>query len=160
MTDEAAFPYVIRWAKAHEWESAMQMIWRTFLKFEGKDYSEEGIRNFFEFVTDDGLRESFLRGEYQLMVALDGEEIIGAGSIRNHNHLSLLFVDEAYHRQGVGRRLMDGLCEYLKNEEGEHTMTLQAAPYAVEFYKKIGFFVIRPEAEIAGIRVTAMAKNF
>ena len=47
---EAGQPVVVRWAKEEEWAPAMQMVWRTFLKFEGRDYTEEGIKNFFDFI--------------------------------------------------------------------------------------------------------------
>ncbi len=151
-------PYQVRWAKQEEWKPTMEMIWRTFLKFEGNDYTEEGIRNFFDFITDVNLYKSFLKGDYQLMVAVDGEKIVGAGSVRNRNHLSLLFVDENYHRRGVGRALMDGLCDYLRMEEGEHYMSLKAAPYAVNFYRKLGFRAVTEEQEYSGIRVTSMEK--
>ena len=60
---EAGQPVVVRWAKEEEWAPAMQMVWRTFLKFEGRDYTEEGIKNFFDFITDDNLYEGFLRGK-------------------------------------------------------------------------------------------------
>lgn len=152
--------YVVRWANEKEWAPAMRMIWRTFLKYEGKDYTKEGIRHFYDFITDDDLYVSFLKGEYQMMVALYGGEVIGAGSIRNKNHLSLLFVDENYHHMGVGSAILGKLCEYLKTETGERTMSLQAAPYAVNFYKKLGFRTVRPETEYSGIRVTAMEKEF
>lgn len=152
--------YSVRWARENEWVPSMQMIWRTFLKFEGRDYTEEGIQNFLDFITDDKLYAAFLRGEYQLMVALDGGKVIGAGSIRNRNHLSLLFVDENYHRRGVGRTLINSLCTYLKEQPGERYMSVQAAPYAVNFYRRLGFRAIRPEQEISGIRVTAMEKIF
>lgn len=152
------FPFQIRWAKKEEWKPAMEMIWETFLKFEGNDYSEEGIRNFFEFITDDNLYISFLRGSYQVMVAVDGEKIIGAGSVRNGNHLSLLFVDEAYHHKGIGRTLLDALCRYLKEEAGESSMTLKAAPYAVNFYRRLGFKDVGSEQVYSGIRVTPMEK--
>ncbi len=150
----------IRWAERKDWKPAMTMIWRTFLKFEGQDYTEEGIQNFFEFITDDTIYRSFLLGTYQMLVALDGGKIIGAASIRNRTHLSLLFVDEDYHRQGVGSSLMNQLCQYLKEEEGENYMSLKAAPVAVEFYKKLGFRIVSPEEEISGIRVTSMEKFF
>ncbi len=155
---EAAISYEVRWAKTDEWAPAMKMIWKTFLKYEGKDYSEEGIRNFFEFITDDDLYVSFLKGDYQMMVALDDERVIGAASIRNYNHLSLLFVDEEYHHRGVGSKLMTRLCDYLKREAGEKYMSLYAAPYAVNFYRKLGFRTVRPEGEYSGIRVTSMEK--
>lgn len=153
-------PYEIRWAREEEWSPAMKMIWRTFLKFEGKEYTREGIKNFFDFITDDDLHAAFLRGEYRMMVALDGETVIGAGSIRSRNHLSLLFVEEAYHRRGVGSAILMKLCDYLEKEAGERFMSLKAAPYAVDFYRKLGFMVIRPEEEYSGIRVTSMEKLF
>ena len=56
----AGMSYEIRWARDSEWSTTMKMIWRTFLKFEGQDYTQEGIRNFFEFITDDDLYISFL----------------------------------------------------------------------------------------------------
>ncbi|MGN0402424.1 MAG: GNAT family N-acetyltransferase [Acetatifactor sp.] len=159
-TGENKQPYEIRWAKKEEWSPAMKMIWRTFLKFEGNDYTREGIRNFFKFITDEDLFQAFLKGEYLMLVALDRGRVIGAGSIRNKNHLSLLFVDEEYHRRGVGREIMTRLCRYLKEEAGERYMTLKAAPYAVNFYKKLGFMAVRPEEEYSGIRVTSMEKVF
>lgn len=152
--------YEIRWAREDEWAPAMKMIWRTFLEYDGKDYTEEGVRNFFEFITDDSLYRSFLKGDYQMMVALQGGEMVGAGSLRNCNHLSLLFVDGAHHRKGVGSAILNGLCDYLRDEAGERYMSLRAAPYAVEFYKKLGFRTVRPEEEYAGIRVTTMVKVF
>lgn len=95
-----------------------------------------------------------------MMVAVERDKIIGVASVRNRNHLSLLFVDEAYHRRGVGSRLMDAFCSYLKEEEGERYMSLAAAPYAVDFYRKIGFCAVSPEREVGGIRVTSMEKYF
>lgn len=150
--------YDVRWARENEWAPAMKMIWKTFLKFEGRDYTQEGIKNFFDFITDDDLYVAFLKGTYRMMVALDGERVIGAGSIRNRNHLSLLFVDEDYHHMGVGSALLAGLCEYLKSEAGECYISLKAAPYAVNFYRKQGFRTVKPEEEYSGIRVTAMEK--
>ncbi len=152
--------YEFRWAMEEEWKPAMQMIWRTFMKYEGKDFTEEGIQSFFDFITDDELYVSFLKGEYRLMVALDAGVIIGAGSIRNGNHLSLLFVDGAYHHKGVGSTILSKLCDYLKTEAGERFMSLQSAPYAVNFYQKQGFRAVCPEMEYSGIRVTPMEKVF
>ena len=151
--------YEFRWAREEEWKPAIKMIWRTFMKYEGEEYTKEGIKNFFDFITDEELYLSFLKGEYLLMVALDRGNIIGVGSVRDKNRLSLLFVDEAYHCRGVGSTLLKRLCDYLL-EAGEKYMSLQAAPYAVNFYRKQGFRVVKPEIEFSGIRVTPMEKVF
>ena len=39
-------------------------------------------------------------------------------------------------------------------------MSLKASPYAVNFYRRLGFRVVKPEEEYSGIRVTAMEKVF
>lgn len=150
----------IRWAKQEEWKPAMTMIWKTFLKFEGKEYSREGIRNFFDFITDDNLYRSFLKGLYQMVVAVDGDRVVGVATVRNGHHLSLLFVDEEYHRQGIGSAMLTMFCKYLKEEAGEHFMSLKAAPSALEFYRKLGFRLLGPEEDYSGIRVFSMEKTF
>ncbi len=153
-------PYTIRWALPDDWDPAMDMVWKTFLQFEGKDYAQEGIDNFDTFIHDGSLRRMFLKGCYQMLIALDGGRVVGMASVRNGNHLSLLFVDEAYHHRGIGSALLGRLCRYLADEAGEHSLTLTAAPYAVDFYKKLGFYAVRPEEQFSGIRVTSMEKFF
>lgn len=152
------FPYEIRWIRPEEWDETVKMIWRTFMKFEAKDYSLQGIKNFDAFLNDGELYSWYLQGKYHMMVALDGERIVGEVSVRSGNFISLLFVEEAYHRRGIGRELIRQMGEYLKNERKEIYMSVKAAPYAVGFYKKLGFRVSRPEEEVAGIRVTSMEK--
>lgn len=156
---EEELPYQIRWAGAEDWTPAMNMIWKTFVKFEGPVYTAEGIRNFLDFITDEELFHSFLQGKYLMLVATDNDRIIGAASVRDGNHLSLLFVDEKYHYQGVGSSLMSRFCHFLKYEAGEEDITLKAAPYAVEFYRKIGFWATGPEEHYSGIKVTPMRKR-
>ena len=158
--EQSEFPYKIRWARVEEWEPMMKMVWRTFLRFEAKDYTDEGIHNFLDFITDEKLFHSFLRGDYQVMVATDDNRVVGMASVRNRNHLSLLFVDEPYHRRGIGRELLNRFCEYLEKEEGEPYMSVKAAPYAVKFYQKLGFRAVSPEEQVGGIRVTSMEKHF
>ncbi|MGN0431280.1 MAG: GNAT family N-acetyltransferase [Lachnospiraceae bacterium] len=152
------FPYEIRWAEEKDWSATMNMIWRTFLRFEAGDYTSEGIANFKDFITDDHLYQMFLNGAYPMLVALDEGKIIGQISVRNGNHISLLFVDEAYHKKGIGRELVKRMAVFLKKERHQLFMTVQAAPYAVGFYRRVGFRANAPEEEYSGIRVTSMEK--
>lgn len=151
-------PYEVRWARPEEWTSAMNMIWKTFLKFEGDVYSPEGVRNFWDFITDRELLKSFLAGDYLMLVAIAEGAVIGAATVRDGNHLSLLFVEENYHYHGVGRALMDNMCHYLKSQAGWRTMTLKSSPYAVGFYERLGFEATGPEEHYSGIQVTPMEK--
>ncbi len=148
--------YQIRSAYRNEWDDAMALAWKTFLRFEADCYTMEGIRNFEDFITDTTLHRMFIMGSYQMFVALDGQKIVGMITLRNNAHISLLFVDEKYHRQGIGSALVEYLREYLLSEAGVDRVTVNAAPYGVAFYHKIGFTDLGPEEKKGGIIYTPM----
>ncbi len=155
-----SFPYQIRFALRDEWEKAMALIWKTFLVFEAPDYPPEGVKSFESFITDPTLKRMFEMGAYQMLVAIYEKQIIGTITLRDRTHISLLFVDEKYHRLGVGTALVENLCEYLLNEEGENKVTVNASPYGLDFYHKLGFNDMGPETCADGIRYTPMEIKF
>jgi len=148
--------FIYRPANASEWNECMELAWRTFLKFEAEQYTPEGVENFKEFVTDDTLETMFHKGVYQVFVALENDQIVGVISIRNVSHISLLFVDEHYHKNGVGRGLIEYVREYMISELGQNVVTVNAAPYAYGFYHKMGFIDRGLETTTDGITYTPM----
>ena len=90
--------YQIRSAYRDEWDDAMALAWKTFLRFEADVYSPEGVKHFEDFITDTTLHRMFIMGAYQMFVALDRNKIVGMITLRNSTHISLLFVDEKYRR--------------------------------------------------------------
>lgn len=149
---------LVRKAERDEWEEAMALAWRVFQKFDAKDYTEEGVNSFLNFISDNGLYKMFITGEYKLFVAESGGKIVGVSSLRMRNHISLLFVDEKFHHIGVGRKLIDFMMDYLQNEENLNYCTVNAAPYAMGFYHKLGFKDLGAEQESEGITFTPMRK--
>lgn len=152
--------YQIRSAYRDEWEDAMALAWKTFLQFEADVYSAEGVQNFENFITDATLHRMFIMGAYQMFVALDRGRIVGMITLRDSKHISLLFVDARYHRQGIGRALVRCLTEYMAKEMGIHQVTVNASPYGVGFYHRVGFRDLRPEEEKDGIIYTPMELKF
>lgn len=151
--------YTFRMAVEKDWEPAMKLAWETFLIFEAQEYGEEGIESFRDFISDQRLKNMFLKGEYQMMVALHEEKVIGFITVRNRSHISLLFVNKKYHRQGIGSILIEKMGEYLITEVGVDYMTVDSAPYALEFYHKLGFWDLAPQQKKNGIIYTSMKKN-
>ena len=143
---------VIRQAVMADWEETMAMTWKTFLKFEAKDYGLEGVNSFRNFISDPLLRRMFLLGTYHMYVATYNEKIVGMVSLRDKNHISLLFVDEAYHKKGIGRKLVETIGNF-------SNITVNAAPYGLAFYKKIGFFSTSPLIINDGIKYISMKKK-
>ena len=157
---DEVFPYVVRFAKQEEWDEAMQLAWDTFLEFEARDYTREGIRSFEDFISDATLKRMFGMGVYQMFVAYSQDKIVGMITLRNETHISLLFVDKKWHRHGVGRALINHLCDYLQNEMGRDKVTVNSAPYGIGFYHKLGFEDLGPEMQKEGIRYTPMQRSF
>ncbi len=149
-------PYEIRFASRDEWEEAMGLAWKTFLEFEADDYTPEGVRSFEDFITDSRLKKMFVLGTYQMIVAFDQGKMIGMITLRNEIHISLLFVDRCYHRNGVGRALILKMADYVKTELGKKRLTVNASPYGVEFYHRLGFKDLGPEKQQDGIIYTPM----
>ena len=149
-------PYEIRFACQNEWEEAMGLAWKTFLEFETNDYPLEGIRSFEDFITDSGLKRMFDMGKYQMMVAFDQGKMIGMITLRNEMHISLLFVDERYHRHGIGRALIQKMADYVKSELGKSRLNVNSSPYGVGFYHRVGFRDLGPEKQQDGIIYTPM----
>lgn len=147
---------MVRCAYHSDWDGAMKLAWDTFVSFDAPDYSREGIENFRKFVNDEMLRNMFLAGHYQLFVATEGERYVGMLSLREKKHISLLFVDEMYHRHGIASALLTFVCKYALTEEGVEKLTVNSSPYAVGFYHKKGFRDLQSETVADGIRYTPM----
>ena len=131
--------YTIEPCTKKQWDDATELAFRVFMKYEAKEYGQKGIDSFAGFLTSPSLEKLFKAGKYIVYVAVMDDNIIGVISLRSGNHLSLLFVDERYHRQGVGKELIKTMQDYLLRETDYQTMTVNASPYGIPFYETMGF---------------------
>jgi ribosomal protein S18 acetylase RimI-like enzyme len=143
-------------AEPEDWEEAMELAWRTFLKFEAPGYSEEGILNFLNLISGEKLYRMYLNGSVKLFVAKKDGKIVGMGALRSLNHISLLFVDKAYHRQGIGRELVRALQREAFKSTQSCRITVNSAPYAIGFYETLGFIKTQELAKADGIEFLPM----
>ncbi|MGN1160514.1 MAG: GNAT family N-acetyltransferase [Lachnospiraceae bacterium] len=148
--------YICRAAYRDEWQEAMGLAWRVFLRFDAADYPEEGVKSFYNFVTDSALQRMFIVGSYQMFCAFENGKMVGMITLRESEHISLLFVDGAHHKKGIGTKLVDEVRNYILTEVGGSRITVHSSPYAVNFYHKLGFRDLAPEQEADGIRFTPM----
>lgn len=148
--------YEYRAAHADEWQDAMGLAWRVFLKFVAPGYGERGVNSFRDFVTDNELYHMFLTGSYHLFGAFDAGRLIGMITLRSGHHISLLFVDEKYQQRGVGAALVDIVGQFAGRKPGEGRLTVNAAPDAVGFYHRVGFLDTDTEQLADGIRYVPM----
>ena len=139
MTLKDGTTYTIIPCPADRWDDATELAFRVFLKYEAKEYGEKGTDSFARFLSSTTLEKLFRTGRYIVYTAMKGNDIIGLASLRSGNHLSLLFVDEAYHRQGIASELIKTIQDYLLKETQYQTLTVHSSPYGIPFYERMGF---------------------
>lgn len=135
----------IREIKEEELSSALDLVWKVFLKYEAPSYPNEGIEEFRSF-----LNSSEEISKLNIYACFKDEEIIGVIAIRE-SHISLFFVDDKYHRIGIGRKLFDHIRSIVSQ-----AITVNSSPYAVEVYHKLGFTDTDKEQMTNGIIYTPM----
>ena len=140
-------PYPVRRLRAGEIPDALALIWNVFLQFEAPEYSAEGIASFRASLEDEErIRNMTFYG------AFDGKKLVGVLCMRAPQHIAGFFVDAAYHRRGIGRTLF----ETMRQDYDRQVFTVHSSPYAVGFYRRLGFVSTQPEQITDGLRYTPM----
>ena len=148
--------YQYRRLGAEDLADAMQLVWDTFLKFEAPDYSEDGIREFKDFIDLTSITEKLIRSELLFWGCFDPTGIVGVIALRDPCHITLLFVHEDHQRRGIARSLFKTALEHYENRDKTLTVTVNSSPYATEAYRHLGFVETDTEQLINGIRFTPM----
>jgi RimJ/RimL family protein N-acetyltransferase/GNAT superfamily N-acetyltransferase len=138
---------IVRSLTEREKPAACELAWKVFLKYEAPEYSQEGINEFRNTLDN----KDFI-GRMRFYGAFQHEKLVGTLAMRQPQHISLLFVDEEYHKKGIGRKLF----ERMKQDYEKQEFTVNSSPYAVEAYKHLGFVPTGTEQTVNGIRFIPM----
>lgn len=147
--------WTIRRVRPEEIEAAMDLALRTFEVFEAPVYGSEGSAAFRKFVMDPKTLWAYRIGASWMWGCFAGDTLIGMVGMRRQKHIELVFVEERYHKKGIGRALMEAAFTECR-EKGIKRITLNSAPYAYGFYYSLGFQNTGLEQTIDGIQFTPM----
>jgi len=131
-----------------EIQTAFELAWIVFSKFEAPDYSEDGVKEFYRSIHD----HQFLN-TLRVYGAFENNDIVGTiATCNNGNHIALFFVSESFQRQGIGKALFAQACQ--DNSSGK--ITVNSSPCAVPIYHQLGFTNLDGEQVVNGLRFTPM----
>ena len=123
------------------------LVARTFNEFIAPEFSEEGVEEFFKYANPRAFKKRLESG-YLAMVAEIQGKLAGMIEVKANNHISMLYVDKAFHRNGVARGLIKNVMHVLSKSSD---VTVNSSRYAVPFYEKLGFIQFEEEKIIYGV---------
>jgi putative acetyltransferase len=103
----------------------------------GDDYSEEQQEAWAASADDEEQFGRRLAGELTLIATLHNSPV-GFASLKNNNHIDMLYVHPNAAGRGVGSVLCDAL-EKLAGARGTKSLTVDASDNALDFFRKRGY---------------------
>ena len=154
---EKSFQLEYKEIKQEELPETLELVHKVFDEFEAPYYSEEGIASFYKFIDINNMSEQYSNGSLYFYGCFVNDIIVGMIAVKDFVHISLLFVDKHYHRQGIARSLFDHIIQICKEKNPSLKMiTVNSSPYAVDVYHKLGFSNVSSEQVVDGIKFTPM----
>jgi ribosomal protein S18 acetylase RimI-like enzyme len=92
---------------------------------------------------EQGVRAFLAKGYVYHLAAIDGE-LAGFIAVRERSHVYSLYVDKAFHRRGVARRLWEEARDAALGPGHPGAFTVNASNHAVPFYAALGFVPTAP----------------
>jgi putative acetyltransferase len=103
----------------------------------GDDYSEPQQEAWAALADDEEAFGKKLAGELTLIATIQNSPV-GFASLRNNDHIDMLYVHPSVAGQGVGAMLCDAL-EKLAGARGTKLLSVDASDNALEFFRKRGY---------------------
>lgn len=147
---------ICRPVEAGEEAEICRLVERVFMEFVAPGYPPEGVAEFMSVVDAEKMRRRASAGNL-FFVALAEGRLAGMIEVRGPCHVALLFVDKAFHRRGMARRLLEtALSRCLEMRPDVKVVTVNSSPNAVPVYDRLGFQPTGPEEFQSGMFFTPM----
>lgn len=122
-------------------------------------YTPQGKSEFRKYTESEAFLERIDQGHF-VIIAVREDVLIGMIEMRENNHVSLLFVAEAFQRQGVSRVLLEEATTHARSLGAElERITVNSSRYGVPVYEALGFRQTGPERTVNGIAFIPLAKR-
>ena len=148
--------YNIRQAKSDDVLSAFKLGLRVFTEFDAPEFEPDAAAKFRADCTENAdYIENYKTGRHLMFIAVIDNEIAGLVNERGSGHISMLFVDGRYQRQGIATKLTERIVCELKLK-GINLITVNSSPYGLRFYENFGFTAAGTEQKKDGFIFTSM----
>jgi predicted GNAT family N-acyltransferase len=150
----------IREYKIGEEYELYQLIKIVYDEFVAPDYSMDGNTFFYDFIKPENFINRYLLNNNIILIAEMNSVNVGMIEFRDENHIALMFVDKAYQKQGIAKALFnEALKRCLARNSKVSKIEVNASPYSISIYEKLGFTKVSEIKENHGIKYFPMVMN-
>ena len=141
------------------------LVLSVFDAYIAPEYTPQGISEFRKYAEASALANRAGRDHFVVMattatMATEQDTLVAMIEMREHNHVSLLFVGKAFQRQGLSRALLDQAIAHSRGQGARpDRLTVNSSRYGVPAYEALGFRQTGPERSVNDILFTPMARR-
>lgn len=131
--------YTINDLERGQEEAVCRLVQKSFMDSVAKDCTHEGVKNFLLETTPESIANR-IKSNYFILVASQQEQIVGMIEVKNNEHITKLFVDDSYRKNGIGKRLLTkAVSVCIKRNPSLTFISVKSSRAAVIVYEKMGF---------------------
>ncbi len=128
------------------YSEATSLIWEVFEVFEVPDFPPEGVLEYKRILDKTEQDKNII-----FYTAIENDLVVGVLGMRENNHIGYFYVRTTHHKRGIGKALFNTV---LNDYEGD--ITVNACPYGVPIYTRLGFVPTDTQKNENGIIFTPM----
>ena len=122
-----------------------RMVVECFDRFVAPGYSPQGVEEFHKYSKPARLADRSRQNYFVLAAWLD-KRAVGMIEVRDCRHISMFYVDDAFHRRGIGKKMHYLALQTCMREKPDlEVVSVLSSPYAVPIYERLGFHSTGPD---------------
>lgn len=132
---------IIRTMTQKDLKTVSAVCLRSFRYSVADTLSLKGAKTFASVTTPESFADR-MQKDNLMFVAEDGGQPVGVIELKEGRHIAMFFIEPAYQKQGIGKKLLAEAFDHARQEE----VTVNASLTSVPAYQRFGF---KPNGEIS-----------
>lgn len=128
------------------YSEATSLIWEVFQVYEVPDFPPEGVIEYKRILDETEKDKNII-----FYCAMEENKVVGVLGMRENNHIGYFYVKATHHKRGIGKALFNKI-----KEDCQGKITVNACPYGVPVYTRLGFMATDVQQNKNGIVFTPM----
>lgn len=134
----------VRILQANEVLPALHLVWEVYVSDVAPLQNSEAVAGFGQFIKYENIGPRIGQGEIILFGAWEGQELCGVSGVDRRGNILLLYVKKQWQRRGIGRMMMQAMCQFCAQTLVVTRMLMKVVPSATTAMNHLGMREIAP----------------